>query len=103
MRRSIVSAILFVVAGIFYLIAAMKGNIPIYYIFSILLLLFGGLYIKRAFTEKKVEEESKIKNSNLDIGYIDGANHSYQGKEEILANEIKNFLINKEFELNKLF
>ena len=37
MRRSIVSAILFVVAGIFYLIAAMKGNIPIYYIFSILL------------------------------------------------------------------
>ena len=40
MRRSIVSAILFVVAGIFYLIAAMKGNIPIYYIFSILLLLF---------------------------------------------------------------
>ena len=63
MRRSIVSAILFVVAGIFYLIAAMKGNIPIYYIFSILLLLFGGLYIKRAFTEKKVEEESKTKNS----------------------------------------
>ena len=38
--------------------------------------------------------KSKIKNSNLDIGYIDGANHSYQGKEEILANEIKNFLIN---------
>ena len=50
MRRSIVSAILFVVAGIFYLIAAMKGNIPIYYIFSILLLLFGGLYIKRTMT-----------------------------------------------------
>ena len=63
MRRSIVSAILFVVAGIFYLIAAMKGNIPIYYIFSILLLLFGGVYIKRSLTEKKVEEESKIKNS----------------------------------------
>lgn len=38
--------------------------------------------------------KSKIKNTNLDIGYIDGANHSYQGKEEILANEIKNFLIN---------
>ena len=38
--------------------------------------------------------KSKIKNNNLDIGYIDGANHSYQGKEEILANEIKNFLIN---------
>lgn len=59
MRRSIVSAVLFVVAGIFYLIAAMKGNIPIYYIFSILLLLFGGLYIKRALTEKKVEEKTK--------------------------------------------
>lgn len=65
MRRSIVSAVLFIVAGIFYLIAAMKGNIPLYYIFSILLLLFGGLYIKRALTEKKVEEESKIKNSKL--------------------------------------
>lgn len=65
MRRSIVSAILFVVAGIFYFIAAVKGNIPIYYIFSILLLLFGGLYIKRAFTEKKEEEESKTKNVKL--------------------------------------
>lgn len=65
MRRSIVSAILFVVAGIFYFIAAVKGNIPIYYVFSILLLLFGGLYIKRAFTEKKVEEESKTKNVKL--------------------------------------
>lgn len=61
MRRSIVSAVLFIVAGIFYFIAAMKGNIPLYYIFSILLLLFGGLYIKRAFYEK----EEKIKNSKL--------------------------------------
>ncbi len=61
MRRSIVSAVLFIVAGIFYLIAAMKGNIPLYYIFSILLLLFGGLYIKRAFYEK----EEKTKNSKL--------------------------------------
>ncbi len=59
MRRSIVSAVLFIVAGIFYLIAAMKGNIPLYYIFGILLLLFGGLYIKRAFSEKKVEEKTK--------------------------------------------
>lgn len=61
MRRSIVSAVLFIVAGIFYFIAAMKGNIPLYYIFSILLLLFGGLYIKRAFYEK----EEKTKNSKL--------------------------------------
>ena len=59
MRRSIVSAVLFIVAGIFYLIAAMKGHIPLYYIFGILLLLFGGLYIKRAFSEKKVEEKTK--------------------------------------------
>ena len=26
------------------------------------------------------------------INYIDGADHSYTGKEEILANEIQNFL-----------
>lgn len=65
MRRSIVSAILFVVAGIFYLIAAMKGNIPIYYIFGILLLLFGGLYIKRAISEKKTAEKPNSKNNKL--------------------------------------
>jgi hypothetical protein len=34
----------------------------------------------------------KIKNSNKDINYIDGANHGYAGKEEILASEIINFL-----------
>ncbi len=65
MRRSIVSAILFILAGVFYFIAAVKGNIPIYYVFSILLLLFGGLYIKRAFIEKKVEEESKTKSAKV--------------------------------------
>ena len=36
--------------------------------------------------------KNKIKNENLDIGYIDGANHSYTGKEEILANEIIEFI-----------
>ena len=36
--------------------------------------------------------KGKIKNDKLDIGYIDGADHSYTGKEEILANEIQNVL-----------
>ena len=36
--------------------------------------------------------KEKISNKQLDIGYIDGANHSYRGKEEILAKEIKNYL-----------
>ena len=36
--------------------------------------------------------KSKIKNNNLDIGYIEGANHSYNGKEEQLAEEIQKFL-----------
>ena len=35
---------------------------------------------------------TKINNSKLDIGFIDGANHSYTGKEEILANQIKEFI-----------
>lgn len=34
----------------------------------------------------------KIENKKLDIDYIDGANHSYQGKEDILANQIKKFI-----------
>ena len=33
-----------------------------------------------------------INNKNADINYIDGANHSYTGKEQILADEITNFL-----------
>ena len=37
----------------------------------------------------------KIKNEKLDIGYIDGATHSYTGKVDILANEILNFIKNK--------
>jgi len=35
---------------------------------------------------------NKIDNFKLDIGYIDGANHSYDGKEDILADEIVEFL-----------
>lgn len=35
-----------------------------------------------------------IKNPYKNISYIDGANHSYEGKEEILAKEIINFIKN---------
>lgn len=65
MKRSMICAILFILSGIFYLIAAIKGSIPIYYIFGILLLLFGGLYIKKAITEKKKEEKPNEKNNKL--------------------------------------
>lgn len=34
----------------------------------------------------------KLKDKNTDINYIDGANHSYTEKEEILAEQIYNFL-----------
>ena len=34
----------------------------------------------------------KISKSNLNIGYIDRADHSYTGKEEVLAKEIQEFL-----------
>ena len=35
-----------------------------------------------------------IKNPNKDIDYIDGADHGYTGKEEILAEQICNFITN---------
>lgn len=35
---------------------------------------------------------SKIKNDFKDINYIDGADHGYTGKEELLATQIVNFL-----------
>lgn len=38
--------------------------------------------------------KEKINNKSLDIGFIDGANHSYSGKEDVLANEIKKFIEN---------
>ena len=36
--------------------------------------------------------KEKINNPSLDINYIDGANHSYTGKEEVLSEEISYFL-----------
>ena len=38
----------------------------------------------------------KIKNPNKDIWYIDGANHSYSGNEEELAEQIMKFLVRVE-------
>ena len=36
--------------------------------------------------------KSKIKNDKLDIGYIDGADHGYTGKEGMLAKQIIQFI-----------
>ena len=36
--------------------------------------------------------KNKLSNTKLDISYIDGANHSYNGKESVLAYEICKFL-----------
>lgn len=36
---------------------------------------------------------NKINNSKKNINYIDGADHSYTGKEEVLAKEIVKFLV----------
>lgn len=36
--------------------------------------------------------KNKIKNNKLDVDYIDGANHGYNGKEDILAGQIINFI-----------
>ena len=36
--------------------------------------------------------KSKIQNEKLDIGYINGADHGYTGKEETLAKEIISFI-----------
>ncbi len=36
--------------------------------------------------------KSKIQNEKLDIGYIDGADHGYTGKEETLAKEMISFI-----------
>ena len=37
----------------------------------------GGYFLNRVIVGKKIQ------NSKLDVGYIDGANHSYEGKENI--------------------
>lgn len=39
--------------------------------------------------------KEKIKNNNLDIGYIDGADHGYTAKETEVAKEILDFVFNK--------
>ena len=36
---------------------------------------------------------NKIKNERKDIGYIDGANHSYSDREEELGEQIRNFIV----------
>ena len=36
--------------------------------------------------------KNKLLNNQLNIDYIDGANHSYSGNEELLAKEIYDFL-----------
>lgn len=36
--------------------------------------------------------KNKLKNKYLDISYIDGADHGYTGKEEILAKQINSFI-----------
>ena len=36
--------------------------------------------------------KNKLSNTLLDISYIDGANHSYNGKEDVLAQEVYEFL-----------
>jgi len=36
--------------------------------------------------------KTKIKNDKLDIGYIDGADHGYTGKEKLLAEQIVEFI-----------
>lgn len=41
--------------------------------------------------------KSRINNKKLNISYIDGADHSYDGKELILANEILSFIRNISF------
>ena len=48
--------------------------------------------IKKTATEQVELMNKKIRKSEKDINYIDGANHSYDGKEDILANEICTFL-----------
>ena len=38
--------------------------------------------------------KDEVKNSKKNINYIDGADHGYTGKEEVLATEIVKFLEN---------
>lgn len=51
----------------------------------------GELILQEA---KELSEnlKGKINNKNLDIGYVDGANHNYANKEIELAEQIKKFM-----------
>lgn len=43
--------------------------------------------------EKQVDfVRRKIHNEHINVGYIDGANHSYFGKENVLADEVYDFI-----------
>ena len=53
------------------------------------------------FIEQKADKlvellNERIKNKDKDISFIDGANHSYDEKEEVLADQIKEFMENVE-------
>lgn len=52
--------------------------------------------IRQNVEELKDFMNNKIININKDIGYIDGADHSYHGKEEELALQMKRFLMENE-------
>ncbi|MCL2355026.1 MAG: alpha/beta hydrolase, partial [Oscillospiraceae bacterium] len=59
-----------------------------------LLLRWGNVneFIKQDLTQLIPFLKNKIDNCNLDINYIDGADHSYFEKEEILAEQILKFI-----------
>ena len=42
--------------------------------------------------KKKKKMNKKIHNKNKDINYIDGADHGYTDKEEMLAEQIIDFI-----------
>ena len=56
-----------------------------------------ALSILFIFMQKMKLSSVKINNKNLNISYIDGADHSYDGKELILTDEILSFIRNINF------
>ena len=54
---------------------------------------FTLLQIQMSITNRfPMKINNKVKNPKKDINYIEGATHSYEGKEEVLAKELKEFL-----------
>ena len=49
--------------------------------------------------------KTRLTNKYLDIRYINGADHSYQGKEKLLADEIYKFIkeINTSLKRSKVY